>query len=271
MKIMKFKKNMKKTLILITIFFLNFFIPNSIEASIKDDAKMIKTNSIKANSGHRDQDNNLIEAYKAEYLFENDKVSVTGIREFKTNNGKASITFNAKTRIVKLFFESTFNVIDNQVFSEKYLVTIKALLIKRNYLIKYGKGNGVIESSGENEWEIAHKQDLRILDPLNAQIQMRINVKKMVDTNDFSPFEIALQDIRDGEIEINTYKFSRNDNYEFDSKTYNSIVIERVREQDSRITEYHLVPELGYLILEVIDKKESSTEKLKLQKILSLG
>lgn len=100
---------------------------------------------------------------------------------------------------------------------------------------------------------------------------MRINVKKMVDTNDFSPFEIALQDIRDGEIEINTYKFSRNDNYEFDSKTYNSIVIERVREQDSRITEYHLVPELGYLILEVIDKKESSTEKLKLQKILSLG
>ena len=86
-----------------------------------------------------------------------------------------------------------------------------------------------------------------------------------------SALEIALQDIRDGEIEINTYKFSRNDNYEFDSKTYNSIVIERVREQDSRITEYHLVPELGYLILEVIDKKESSTEKLKLQKILSLG
>ena len=100
---------------------------------------------------------------------------------------------------------------------------------------------------------------------------MRINVKKMVDTNDFSPFEIALQDIRNGEIEINTYKFSRNDNYEFDNKTYNSIVIERVREQDSRITEYFLVPELGYLILEVIDKKESSTEKLKLQKILSLG
>ena len=212
-----------------------------------------------------------VQDYKAEYLFETDKFSVTGIRELKTNNNKASITFDAKTKIVKLFFESTFDVINDQVFSEKYLVTIKALLIKRNYLIKYGKGNGVIESSGENEWEIAHKQDLRILDPLNAQIQMRINVKKMVDTNDFSPFEIALQDIRDGEIEINTYKFSRNDNYEFDSKTYNSIVIERVREQDSRITEYHLVPKLGYLILEVIDKKESSTEKLKLQKILSLG
>ena len=39
----------------------------------------------------------------------------------------------------------------------------------------------------------------------------------------------------------------------------------------STVTEYYLVPELGYLILEVIDKKESSTEKLKLQKILSLG
>jgi hypothetical protein len=144
-------------------------------------------------------------------------------------------------------------------------------LIRRNYLIKYGKGNGVIESSGENKWEIAHKQDLIILDPLNAQIQMRINVKKMVDLNNYSPFEIALQDIKDGEIEINTYKFSRKDLYEFNNKTYDSIIIERVRDQDSRVTEYYLVPELGYLILEVIDKKESSTERLKLQKILSLG
>ena len=100
---------------------------------------------------------------------------------------------------------------------------------------------------------------------------MRINVKKMVDSNDYSPFEIALQDIRDGDIEINTYKFSRNDNYVFDNATYDSIVIERVREQDSRVTEYYLVPELGFLIVEVIDKKEASTERLKLQKILSLG
>ena len=214
---------------------------------------------------------NEVQDYKAEYLFETDKFSVTGIRELKTNNNKASITFNAKTKIVKLFFESTFDVINNQVISEKYLVTIKALLIRRNYLIKYGKGNGVIESSGENKWEIAHKQDLIILDPLNAQIQMRINVKKMVDLNNYSPFEIALQDIKDGEIEINTYKFSRKDLYEFNNKTYDSIIIERVRDQDSRVTEYYLVPELGYLILEVIDKKESSTERLKLQKILSLG
>ena len=214
---------------------------------------------------------NEVQDYKAEYLFETDKFSVTGIRELTTNNDKASITFNAKTKIIKLFFESTFDVIDNQVFSEKYLVTIKALLIKRKYLIKYGNGNGVIESSGENEWEIAHKQDLKILDPLNAQIQMRINVKKMVDLNDFSPFELALQDIRDGDIEINTYKFSRNDKYVFDDETYDSIVIERVREQDSRVTEYYLVPKLGFLIVEVIDKKEASTERLKLQKILSLG
>ena len=141
----------------------------------------------------------------------------------------------------------------------------------RKYLIKYGKGNGVIESSGQNKWEISYKKDLKILDPLNAQVQMRINVKKMFDLKDYSPFEIALQDIRDGDIEINTYKFARNDIYEFDGESYESIVIERIREQDSRVTEYYLVPELGFLILEVIDKKEESTERLKLQKILSLG
>ena len=61
-----------------------------------------------------------VQDYKAEYLFETDKFSVTGIRELKTNNNKASITFNAKTKIVKLFFESTFDVINDQVFSEKY-------------------------------------------------------------------------------------------------------------------------------------------------------
>ena len=55
---------MKKTLILITIFSLNFFIPNSLEASIKQDVKVIKINPIKANSGHSDQENNLIEEYK---------------------------------------------------------------------------------------------------------------------------------------------------------------------------------------------------------------
>ena len=212
---------------------------------------------------------NDVQDYKAEYLFETDKFSVTGVRELSTNNDKASITFNAKTKIIKLFFESTFDVIDGQVFSEKYLVTLKALLIKRKYLIEYG--NGVIESSGENEWKITNKQDLKILDPLNAQIQMRINVKKMVDLNDYSSFEIVLQDIRDGDIEINTYKFSRNVEYIFGDETYDSIVIERVREQDSRVTEYYLVPKLGFLIVEVIDKKETNTERLKLQKILSLG
>ena len=62
---------------------------------------------------------NEVQDYKAEYLFETDKFSVTGIRELKTNNNKASITFNAKTKIVKLFFESTFDVINDQVFSEK--------------------------------------------------------------------------------------------------------------------------------------------------------
>ena len=49
------------------------------------------------------------------------------------------------------------------------------------------------------------------------------------------------------------------------------MVIKRVREQDSRVTEYHLVPELGFLILEVIDIGSEGTQILKLQNILSLG
>ena len=157
------------------------------------------------------------------------------------------------------------------IISKKYIANVRALLIKRNQSIIYDNINQNIKSSGQNKWDINYADGLNILDPLNAQVQMRLNVKDMVESKKFNSFEIALQDIRNGDIEINTYKFSRNDIYIFNEKSYESIVIKRVRDQDSRITEYHLVPELGYLIMEVIDTGAETTQTLKLQKILSLG
>lgn len=211
--------------------------------------------------------------YKAEYLFETGDFSVTGIRELITDeeNEIARITFNAKTKIVKLFFESSFVINKGSIVSKKYIANVRALLIKRNQSIIYDNINQNIKSSGQNKWDINYADDIDILDPLNAQVQMRLNVKDMHESEDYNSFEIALQDIRNGNIEINTYKFSRNDIYTFNEKNYESIVIKRVRDQDSRITEYHLVPELGYLIMEVVDIGAEATQTLKLQKILSLG
>ena len=216
---------------------------------------------------------NEVADYKAEYLFETGDFSVTGIRELITDkdNEIASITFNAKTKIIKLFFESSFAINKGSIISKKYIANVRALLIKRNQSIVYDNMNQNIKSSGQNKWDINYADGLNILDPLNAQVQMRLNVKDMVESKKFNSFEIALQDIRNGDIEINTYKFSRNDIYIFNEKSYESIVIKRVRDQDSRITEYHLVPELGYLIMEVIDTGAETTQTLKLQKILSLG
>ena len=211
--------------------------------------------------------------YKAEYLFETGDFSVTGIRELITDeeNEIARITFNAKTKIVKLFFESSFVINKGSIISKKYIANVRALLIKRNQSIIYDNINQNIKSSGQNKWDINYADDIDILDPLNAQVQMRLNVKDMHESKEYNSFEIALQDIRNGNIEINTYKFSRNDIYTFNEKNYESIVIKRVRDQDSRITEYHLVPELGYLIMEVLDTGAEATQTLKLQKILSLG
>tara|TARA_B100001175_G_C19274900_1_gene525977 strand:+ start:71 stop:778 length:708 start_codon:yes stop_codon:yes gene_type:complete len=211
--------------------------------------------------------------YKAEYLFETGDFSVTGIRELITDeeNEIARITFNAKTKIVKLFFESSFVINKGSIVSKKYIANVRALLIKRNQSIIYDNINQNIKSSGQNKWDINYADDIDILDPLNAQVQMRLNVKDMYESEDYNSFEIALQDIRNGNIEVNTYKFSRNDIYTFNEKNYESIVIKRVRDQDSRITEYHLVPELGYLIMEVLDTGAEATQTLKLQKILSLG
>ena len=211
--------------------------------------------------------------YKAEYLFETGDFSVTGIRELITDeeNEIARITFNAKTKIVKLFFESSFVINKGSIISKKYIANVRALLIKRNQSIIYDNINQNIKSSGQNKWDINYADDIDILDPLNAQVQMRLNVKDMHESKEYNSFEIALQDIRNGNIEVNTYKFSRNDLYTFNEKNYESIVIKRVRDQDSRITEYHLVPELGYLIMEVLDTGAEATQTLKLQKILSLG
>ncbi len=211
--------------------------------------------------------------YKAEYLFETGDFSVTGIRELITDeeNEIARITFNAKTKIVKLFFESSFVINKGSIVSKKYIANVRALLIKRNQSIIYDNINQNIKSSGQNKWDINYADDIDILDPLNAQVQMRLNVKDMHESKEYNSFEIALQDIRNGNIEVNTYKFSRNDIYTFNEKNYESIVIKRVRDQDSRITEYHLVPELGYLIMEVLDIGAEATQTLKLQKILSLG
>lgn len=211
--------------------------------------------------------------YKAEYLFETGDFSVTGIRELITDeeNEIARITFNAKTKIVKLFFESSFVINKGSIISKKYIANVRALLIKRNQSIIYDNINQNIKSSGQNKWDINYADDIDILDPLNAQVQMRLNVKDMHESKEYNSFEIALQDIRNGNIEVNTYEFSRNDIYTFNEKNYESIVIKRVRDQDSRITEYHLVPKLGYLIMEVLDTGAEATQTLKLQKILSLG
>ena len=211
--------------------------------------------------------------YKAEYLFETGDFSVTGIRELITDeeNEIARITFNAKTKIVKLFFESSFVINKGSIVSKKYIANVRALLIKRNQSIIYDNINQNIKSSGQNKWDINYADDIDIMDPLNAQVQMRLNVKDMHESKEYNSFEIALQDIRNGNIEINTYKFSRNDIYTFNEKNYESIVIKRVRDQDSRITEYHIVPDLGYLIMEVLDTGAEATQTLKLQKILSLG
>jgi hypothetical protein len=212
-----------------------------------------------------------VKDYKAEYLFETDKFSVTGIRELSSKNNIKIITFNAKTSVVKLFFESTFDIKNGSVLSQKYTANVRALLIRRNQTIEFDNTNKIIKSYGMNEWEKSYDGDFNILDPLNAQVEMRFKVKKMLDSNNFDSFQIALQDIRSGDIEVNTYKFSKMSKYEFNGSVYDSVVIKRVREQDSRITEYHLVPELGFLILEVIDISSEETQILKLQNILSLG
>ncbi len=210
----------------------------------------------------------VIPDYKAKYSFERDEFSVTGIRELKaTNEDSYSLKFNARTMlVVSLDFESNFEIKNSKLISKNYKVKIRPKSVDRDQSIIYDYENLKINSSGINSWEAKLDQMAFSADPLNAQIQIRLNL-----INGMSKFYINLIEIKTGEIKKNFYTLDGKENCTLNGKNYNCVLLKRYRESDNRITTYYLIPELDYLFYRVVDQSPEGYQKLEIKELLSFG
>ena len=210
----------------------------------------------------------VIPEYKAKYVFERDDFSITGIRELKkSNNDDFIFKFNANTLlIVSMNFESIFEIKDSKIISKNYEVKIRPKSVDRDQRISYDYDNFKINSSGRNSWVASLDQTAFLTDPLNAQIQIRLNL-----ISGMKKFYINLIEMETGEIQENFYELDGEAICALQDKNYDCVILKRFRESDDRITTYYLIPELAYMFYKVIDESPEEYQKLELKELLSFG
>ena len=210
----------------------------------------------------------VIPEYKAKYKFERDDFSITGIRELKkSNNDDFIFKFNANTLlIVSMNFESIFEIKDSKIISKNYEVKIRPKSVDRDQKISYDYDNFKINSSGRNSWVAPLDQTAFLTDPLNAQIQIRLNL-----ISGMKRFYINVIEMETGESQENLYELDGEAICTLQDKNYDCVILKRFRESDNRITTYYLIPELAYMFYKVIDESPEEYQKLELKELLSFG
>ena len=210
----------------------------------------------------------VIPEYKAKYKFERDDFSITGIRELKkSNNDDFIFKFNANTLlIVSMNFESIFEIKDSKIISKNYEVKIRPKSVDRDQKISYDYDNLKINSSGRDSWVASLDQTAFLTDPLNAQIQIRLNL-----ISGMKKFYINVIEMGTGESQENLYELDGEDVCILQEKKYECVILKRYRDSDDRVTTYYLIPELAYMFYKVIDRSPEEYQKLELKELLSFG
>ncbi len=210
----------------------------------------------------------VIPEYKAKYKFERDDFSITGIRELKkSNNDDLIFKFNANTLlIVSMNFESIFEIKDSKIISKNYEVKIRPKSVDRDQKISYDYDNFKINSSGRDSWVAPLDQAAFLTDPLNAQIQIRLNL-----ISGMKKFYINVIEMETGESQENLYELDGEDVCILQEKKYDCVILKRYRDSDDRVTTYYLIPELAYMFYKVIDESPEEYQKLELKELLSFG
>ena len=208
-----------------------------------------------------------IDDYKAEYRFKSSQIDIKGVRQLMIDEeGESSLTFKAKSTLARLYFKTIFNIEADTVNTKSYEIEVKPGFVNRDQEILVDVNSNQMSSKGRDEWMLKAPQ-IPFVDPLNAQIQIRIMI-----LNGFKEFKLNLLEIKDGSIEPNDYKVtSENKICNVGETKYSCIEVTRLRESEDRKTTYLMAKELGYMFVEIKDVNPKRTDILKLEKILSLG
>ena len=163
-------------------------------------------------------------------------------------------------------FESIFEIKDSKIISKNYEVKIRPKSVDRDQKIFYDNENLKINSSGRDSWVAPIDKTSFLTDPLNAQIQIRLNL-----INGMKKFYVNLIEMETGEIQENLYELDGEEICTLQGKDYDCVILKRYRESDDRITTYYLIPELAYMFYRVIDESPKEYQKLELKELLSFG
>jgi hypothetical protein len=163
-------------------------------------------------------------------------------------------------------FESIFEIKDTKIISKNYEVKIRPKSVDRDQKISYDYDNFKINSSGRNSWVASLDQTAFLTDPLNAQIQIRLNL-----ISGMKRFYINVIEMETGESQENLYELDGEAICTLQDKNYDCVILKRYRESDNRITTYYLIPELAYMFYKVIDESPEEYQKLELKELLSFG
>ena len=214
-------------------------------------------NNIKADS---------INEYSAKYFYKSDEISIKGIRKLEIRDGKYSLNFKAKNLLASMRIGSEFNINEGVLKTNSYSIRVKPRFVNRDQDIKFDYIANIIESTGREEWEEDLDTSGEILDPLNAQIKIRINL-----ISGLEKFSINLLEIESGKVEENFYEVVGKEVFTFNEIDYECIKLKRIRETDDRETIYYIAPDLNFMFLKIVDTGQDRNQTLELIEILSLG
>ena len=214
-------------------------------------------NNIKADS---------INEYSAKYFYKSDEISIKGIRKLEIRDGKYSLNFKAKNLLASMRVGSEFNINEGVLKTNSYSIRVKPGFVNRDQDIKFDYIANIIESTGREEWEEDLDTSGEILDPLNAQIKIRINL-----ISGLEKFSINLLEIESGKVEENFYEVVGKEVFTFNEIDYECIKLKRIRETDDRETIYYIAPDLNFMFLKIVDTGQDRNQTLELIEILSLG
>ena len=210
-----------------------------------------------------------VKNYEAEYEFISEEITIAGTRALDINNeGLGSLSFRAKNLLASMFFESKFRIFDGKVISDSYKVRIKPRFVNRDQELVFNHESNTISSNGRDNWMVEVDKNIQILDPLNSQIQLKLNL-----ANNINNFSLNIIDLENGGLESYQYFVDGVKNIEFKDKIYECTIVKRTKlnSESNKVTLYFVSKDLGYMFIEVQESSEKREQQLQLIELLSLG
>ena len=106
------------------------------------------------------------------------------------------------------------------------------------------------------------------MDPLNSQIQLKLNL-----ANNINEFSLNIIDMENGKLEGYQYVVDGIKSIEFKDVLYECMVVKRTKlnSDSNKVTLYFVSKDLGYMFIEVQESSEKREQQLQLIELLSLG